>query len=194
MFEAGLDLSSNKITGLANGSNASDAVNFSQLDAVRVPIGTMFPFAGNICPSSFLFCNGAAISRTTYANLFAIIGTAYGTGDGSTTFNVPDFTGGRTAVGKGGAFTTLGETGGEIYHLLTKAEMPAHYHSNANFSEMGWDVTNGGGGAPVGLRLAVGDNYPYNGRTWNSNTTSAGGGEAHNNMPPYIVTNWIIRY
>lgn len=55
-----------------------------------LPAGTMIPFAGNVVPEGFLICNGAAVSRTTYASLFAAIGTLYGTGDGSTTFNLPD--------------------------------------------------------------------------------------------------------
>lgn len=55
-----------------------------------LPAGTIIPFAGNVVPEGFLICNGAAVSRTTYASLFAAIGTLYGTGDGSTTFNLPD--------------------------------------------------------------------------------------------------------
>lgn len=55
-----------------------------------LPAGTIIPFAGNVIPEGFLICNGAAVSRTDYANLFAAIGTLYGTGDGSTTFNLPD--------------------------------------------------------------------------------------------------------
>lgn len=55
-----------------------------------LPAGTIVPFAGNVVPEGFLICNGAAVSRTTYASLFAAIGTLYGAGDGSTTFNLPD--------------------------------------------------------------------------------------------------------
>lgn len=55
-----------------------------------LPAGTIIPFAGNVVPDGFLICNGAAVSRTTYASLFASIGTLYGTGDGFTTFNLPD--------------------------------------------------------------------------------------------------------
>lgn len=55
-----------------------------------LPAGTIIPFAGNVVPEGFLICNGAAVSRTTYASLFTAIGTLYGTGDGSTTFNLPD--------------------------------------------------------------------------------------------------------
>lgn len=58
----------------------------------NLPIGTVLPFSGNSIPSGYLVCNGSAISRTTYADLFAVIGTTYGAGDGSTTFNLPNLT------------------------------------------------------------------------------------------------------
>lgn len=64
----------------------------------EMPVGTISPFGGSAIPSGYLLCNGQAVSRTTYADLFAIIGTAYGSGDGSTTFNIPDL---REATTKG---------------------------------------------------------------------------------------------
>lgn len=63
-----------------------------------VPIGAMFPYGGATAPSGYLLCYGQAVSRTTYAGLFAITGTAYGSGDGTTTFNLPDKRG-RTSIG-----------------------------------------------------------------------------------------------
>ena len=54
------------------------------------PTGTMLPFAGKTVPAGFLLCNGAAISRTTYVRLFSVLGTTWGAGDGSTTFNLPN--------------------------------------------------------------------------------------------------------
>jgi len=68
------------------------------------PIGSIHDYAGSVAPSNFLFCYGQAISRTTYAELFAVIGTTYGTGDGSTTFNLPDYTN-RVSAGLGSNFT-----------------------------------------------------------------------------------------
>lgn len=73
--------------------------------SVLNPIGTVIAFAGNSDPAGYLICNGAAISRTTYAKLFAIIGTTYGTGDGSTTFNLPNLTG-KFIMGSGTAGTS----------------------------------------------------------------------------------------
>lgn len=60
--------------------------------AGMMPTGSIIPFAGTNVPDGYLLCDGSAISRTTYADLFAVIGTVYGTGDGSTTFNIPDYT------------------------------------------------------------------------------------------------------
>jgi len=68
-----------------------------------LPIGSYIQFAGSQAPAGFLVCNGGAISRTTYSALFAVIGTKYGEGDGSTTFNLPNLTDrflqGNTTVG-----------------------------------------------------------------------------------------------
>lgn len=65
-----------------------------------MPPGTVLPYAGSSAPTGFLMCDGAAVSRTTYADLFAVISTTFGAGDGSTTFNVPDLRG-RFAIGVG---------------------------------------------------------------------------------------------
>ncbi len=68
------------------------------------PIGSYIPFGGTVIPTGWLLCNGQAVSRTDYADLFAVIGTAYGSGDGSTTFNIPDL---RESVPKGAGLTGL---------------------------------------------------------------------------------------
>ena len=106
-----------------------------------VPAGCVMPYAGATAPDGWLLCHGQAVSRTTYADLFAAIGTAYGAGDGSTTFNLPDLRG-RVAAGRddmggtdagrlaGGVAdrTTLGGAGGAATHTLGTGEMPAHSH------------------------------------------------------------------
>lgn len=71
---------------------AYDLANTANNKDVSIPTGSLVPFAGNVIPEGFLLCNGAEVSRTTYANLFSVIGTLWGSGDGSTTFNLPDFT------------------------------------------------------------------------------------------------------
>lgn len=106
-----------------------------------IPAGAYIPFGGSTAPAGWLLCYGQAVSRTTYAALFAAIGTAHGTGDGSTTFNVPDLRGrvpaGKdnmggsaasrlTTAGSGVDGATLGAVGGAETHTLTTAQMPAH--------------------------------------------------------------------
>jgi len=105
------------------------------------PSGVIMHYAGASAPTNWLICDGTAVSRSTFAALFTIIGTTYGAGDGSTTFNLPDMRG-KIAVGKhtSGTFTTLGQTGGEENHTLSVAELAAHSHTGAtNVASPGTD-------------------------------------------------------
>lgn len=90
------------------------------------PAGIIMPFAGTVAPENYLFCDGAAVSRTTYATLFGVIGTTFGAGDGSSTFNLPDLSG-RVPLGVSQAHA-LGSTGGSETVTLTESELPAHVH------------------------------------------------------------------
>lgn len=91
--------------------------------------GSIYMFAGSTAPAGFLECDGSAVSRDTYATLFDVIGTTYGSGDGSTTFNVPDLSG-KVALGVSGNHA-LATSGGEETHALTSSEIPSHTHSIA---------------------------------------------------------------
>ena len=104
-----------------------------------IPTGTIVPWSDSSIPSGFLECNGAAVSRTTYSALFAIVGTTYGAGDGSSTFNLPDLQD-NVAVGKsnnkalastGGANTvqSTGNVAGSTANAtLTTAQLASHSH------------------------------------------------------------------
>jgi len=91
--------------------------------------GVIGVFAGTNIPDGYLLCDGSAVSRTTYSNLFAIIGTTYGSGNGSTTFNLPNIAG-KVVVGKDESeFTALGQTGGSVNNTLTTSNLPSHSHT-----------------------------------------------------------------
>lgn len=133
-----INMGSQKITNLADGTSSGDAVNKGQLD-VMVPIGGVIMFAGSTGydTSVWQLCDGSAISRTTFATLFARLGTAHGAGDGSTTFNVPDLRGQFVVgVGQGSGLTNraLGANGGEESVTLSATQMPSHTHSGTTDS------------------------------------------------------------
>ena len=146
------------------------------------PIGAMQAYGGDTAPEGWLICDGSLVSRTTYSELFAVIGETYGAGDGNTTFNLPDLRG-RAIIGEGTGTATdatahsLGDAGGKETHTLDVTEMPSHNHSG---STLGWTPSNMGSGNAF---RAVTD----------GNTNNTGGGLAHNNMQPYLVCNYIIK-
>lgn len=161
------------------GMTEADFVNF-----VRRP-GEIQSFGFSTAPmGNWLACDGSAVSRTTYAGLFAAIGTTWGTGDGSTTFNVPDLRR-RTLVGSGGTSTgtlgnTVGSKGGTETHTLSQSEMPSHTHIGLGTTTV--NLTAGGTGYGLG---ASGNTMA---------TGSAGSGASHNNMQPSAVVAFWIKY
>jgi microcystin-dependent protein len=94
-----------------------------------VPIGAITPFAGVVAPAGWMVCDGSAISRTTYAALYAMTGNGYGAGNGTTTFNIPDLRGRFPLASSGSHFQTT--TGGAETTTLSAAQLAAHDHSSA---------------------------------------------------------------
>lgn len=163
--------------------------------AGAVPPGTVTAFAGKTAPNGWLLCDGQSYSISTYRDLYNAIGTTYG-GYGQS-FQVPDLRG-RFPVGKDtGTFATLGGKGGEEKHTLTVAEMPAHQHSG---NDRAWHDKQKRNGQQwfVGLSHDRGSwmsNAANDGLTnQDTETGTTGGNQAHNNLPPYISLNFIIKY
>lgn len=169
----------------------SDASGSASWQNTGVPAGCIMVWPTDAAPATWLLCDGSAMSRTTYTNLFAVIGTTYGVGDGSTTFNLPDMRG-RFALGQddmGGASANtvtnsaadvLGGKAGAQNHTLTAAEIPDHVHNVAT---------------KVGDLAAGLVESPQEGGGSDMDLPSGGGGDQpHNNMPPYLTLNYIIKY
>ena len=118
----------------------------------NAPIGAIFPFGGTSAPSGYLLCDGSAVSRSDYAALFAVIGTSFGAGDGSTTFNVPDL---RESVPVGASQSTRSDIAThDVYTIgqFKDDQLQEHRHSlpndiNAAFGE-NTSAFGGGGGSP----------------------------------------------
>lgn len=161
----GLELAIQSMTQNLNNFYSTGSIN---------EIGAIVAYGGTIPPTGFLLCDGSAISRATFSALFAVLGTSYGVGDGSTTFNLPDLKG-RVPVGRDSGqteFDTMGEKGG---HKL----LQAHTH---NLGKHGATIA-GYGHVDSGSATSSGDFI----------SGSTGGGNAEN-LQPYQVVNYIIRY
>lgn len=157
------------------------------------PVGTVVTYAGASAPDGWLACNGAAVSRTTYAALYAVLGTTYGVGDGSTTFNVPNLVD-RTVVGAGGTYTR-GQTGGAATVALTTAQLPAHDHGSAGahiHTVPSYTVGVRATGTLNTQTAAVGGTTDTSSAGAHTHA-SVGSGTAHENMPPFQALSVIIR-
>ena len=143
------------------------------------PIGAIVMWATSTPPEGWLLCNGTVVSRTAYPELFKVLGTSVGAA-GSSSFKIPDLSG-RFPLGTSNAHN-LHSMGGEETHTLTVDEMPAHDHG------IGGNIVQRGSGGDSFRELAGA--YPGNN---NPSSQRIGGGQAHNNMPPFYSINFIIR-
>ncbi|RWZ78929.1 MAG: hypothetical protein EOT05_00085 [Candidatus Microsaccharimonas sossegonensis] len=137
-------------------------------------------------PSGYLLEDGSAVSRTTYAALFAVIGTTYGAGNGSTTFNLPDSRG-RVAVNLSSIdaeFNMIGKKYGEKTHVTTLAELPSHSHDQY--------VTANSGGSSI--RIDYKSDASSATYSQNQTTGSTGGDQAHNVIQPSITKYFAVKY
>lgn len=176
--------------------NTNDFLLKVDFDLQSIPIGGVTQYAGATSPSAnWAICDGSAVSRTTYATLFARIGTTYGVGNGTTTFNLPNVKG-KVIAGLDSTqteFDALAETGGAKTHTLTSAEMPSHTHiQDSHTHNVGWDGAGlANGSTSVWGLQSSGNNKATSGTVATNQNT--GGGGAHNNLQPYIVMNYLIR-
>lgn len=191
-------------TGIPSAPTASAGTNTTQVATTAFvlsnanPTGGIMMWGTGTAPTGWLLCAGAAVSRTTYAALFAVIGTTFGVGDGSTTFNVPNYTN-RTPYG-----TTVGATGGSAdavvvshTHTATVTD-PTHVHVNTRNDAAGVQeqaitgnqtgnayATAGGNGSSISTQAAS------TGISVANSTTGVSGTNA--NLPPYLGINFIIK-
>ena len=150
-------------------------------DYDSAPVGAIFGYPSLTPPTGYMVCDGSELSRTEYASLFEVIGTSYGVGDGSTTFNIPNIKG-RVIVGHNisdSDFSSLGNTGGSKTHTQTVSEMARHTHVLKKGVAVGGD----------------GSGLAYSGTTVSNNAgvEPAGESEPMDVMNPYIVACYIIK-
>jgi microcystin-dependent protein len=184
---------------MSEGSGVWRCLSYEYATNGSIPSGTIMDFGGTTAPSGWLGCDGSAVSRTTYARLFTAIGTTWGSGNGSTTFNLPNFQR-RVSVGSGGSSTatltnTVGSTGGSETHTLSTSEIPSHTHGPGSLT--GTTPTTTASGTPgsndVVQELAESSNGTSTIAVTGGVTASTGGGGSHNNMQPSAVVLKIIK-
>lgn len=169
------------------------AVTLAKLAAavqdLLVPTGTIAMFGASSAPTAWLLCDGSAVSRTTYADLFSVIGTTFGAGDGSTTFNVPDMVG-NFPRGAG----TVGATGGTSNHThpldssTSHAKATVHEPFGAQVSIERKSVSSWTSTHSAGVNSAGTSSFSAS-----TGTALGGDTEQANNMPPYLRLAFIIK-
>ena len=175
-----------------SGATTQDIITVSSSGEVTFPsstsfiVGMLLQYAGSTAPSKWQLCDGSAISRTTYSDLFSVIGTTYGSGNGTTTFNIPDLRG-RTSIGAGTGSgltaRTLGASGGAETVTLTDeiGTFGSHSHTYPTYDNLASARTN----------VTTASSRSSANLTTSSSTVS-GSGASHANMQPFLSVNFII--
>jgi len=191
---ANINMGGYKITNLANGTASGQAVNYDQLSALSTAVtGSLLMYPVKTAPTGYLYCNGAAVSRGTYATLFGIVGTTFGQGDGSTTFNLPDYRGKFIRGVDDGAGndpdaasrthqTTGGNTGDKAGTCQTAQQSKAHTHPIPHQHDTTTCITNGG------ATLIVDNTNPYGTTSYSHNYSQVGTAAISANSQPYQKT------
>jgi len=174
----------------AQGTNTTQLATTAFVQANGSPTGGIMMWGTGTAPTGWLLCTGGAVNRTTYAALFAVIGTTFGVGDGSTTFNLPNYTN-RMPYG-----TTLAATGGSadaviVSHTHTATSTDSgHTHNYRTPGNLNAGGTSGGGGVNA-------DSITFTTESGNASITttvaSAGVSGTNANLPPYLGINFIIK-
>ena len=204
------DKASPTFTGTPAAPTASSGTSTTQIAttafamgaaALVMPSGAMLQWPTATAPTGFLLCTGAAVSRTIYSALFAVIGTTFGAGDGTTTFNLPDFDN-RFPVGAGDLYA-VAATGGSkdavvVSHAHTITD-PGHNHTGATYKYLlkppyggsltGADTSGSGSEQAVG----GGDGGLMIDNTTGISINSSGESGTNKNLPPYLSVYFIIK-
>jgi microcystin-dependent protein len=180
--------------GSLNGDLADIDTQVFAAQQAGLPIGAISMFAGVGPPANWLICDGRSLSTTTYAGLFAVILYTYGGSGGS--FNLPNMQD-KFAIGAGPSHT-VAATGGEATHVLTTAELPSHTHTitdpqHSHTVRNVMSTAAGGHQATGGAGNNIVDVVTQPASTGITITNATGSGTPHNNLPPYLVINFIIR-
>ena len=182
------DIATYDVLPIANGGTGATTAKQARANLEVEPIGTIFAFAGNDIPSGYLPCNGSAISRETYADLFAVIGTTYGTGDGSTTFNLPNLTD-KFIQGSDTAGTVKSAGLPEIFGSLNVANASDGIWASSAFYVNEWSNNEAKNGSVASVYEKTSAHISFSASRCNSiygNSTTV--------QPPALTMRYIIKY